>query len=367
MKKVGILTFSEADNYGAMLQAYALQKYVSAMGFNCNQIRYRNMTIWKAYHYVPLRERPSLISYIKKNVELFVFRKKRRKFEEFRATCKMTQVVSSDGLQDEAKKYDKIIVGSDQVWNPRNTNGDMHFLLDFVNDDNKKVAYAASLGNTEFFSEFGKNAPVYLSQIPSISVREEKAAQFIRTCFNLYCISVCDPVLLLDREEWKNCVSSTSHKDEYVFVYLLKPNKELVKGVNSLLDSEGLKAYVVPGVVNVVYQAKNIKRSKIILDAGPIELISLLEGAKYVVTDSFHGTALSIVLQKQFAVFVDEGTDNTNSRIDNILAVCNLNNRQISDSKKIDVVKCEIDFDKVRGKLDEYKKISKEFLRSALS
>ncbi len=369
MKKVGVLTFSEANNYGAMLQTYALQAYVNSLGYDCSVIRYRNKTIWKAYHYASVKERPSFFSYIKKNLELFAFRNRRKKFEAFRDKCNLTKVVYGSDLQTMAKEYDRIIVGSDQVWNPHNTEGDRHFLLDFVDDDSKKVAYAASFGNTSLFSEFGVDSEKLLAKIPHVSVREKQGQEYLRSQFNIDSECVCDPVLLLSRDEWKKqCVQCVDPEEQYIFVYLLKPNQELINSVNELAAKEGMKVFVIPGVINAASQAKRIKRSKVILDAGPGEMLSLIDGAKYMITDSFHGTALSIILQKQFVVFADQKAGNTNSRIESILSVCGLKDRIVHTSAEVtDSVKKTIDYRVVMEKLDQYKAASMEFLRESLS
>ena len=151
--RIGILTFSEADNYGAMLQAYALATIISKIGHECLIIRYRNQNIWKAYNYVGLKHRPSAKSFFKKNIELFLFRKRRVAFESFRQKLPITKTIIDPKTELNLYNIDKYIVGSDQVWNPRNTQNDTAYLLDFLKDDDKKIAYAASFGNVGFFEE----------------------------------------------------------------------------------------------------------------------------------------------------------------------------------------------------------------------
>lgn len=365
--KVGVLTFSEADNYGAMLQAFALIQTIKSIGCDCSLIRYRNKNIWKSYNYVGLSERHSFLNYLKKNFELCLFKKRKQAFEEFRAQCNITKVFSEDDVYSLAKIYDKFVVGSDQVWNPRNTLNDKHFLLDFISDSNKKISYAASFGNVRYFNEFGENALKLLDDFSYISCRENDGSIFIKEKLNKPAQVVLDPVLLLDKKSWNNVIYDKSNiHAEYIFVYSLQPNIELIKYVSLLSKNLHLRVIVIPAIINSVFKNKRIKRSKVVLNAGPNEMLELIKNAKCVVTDSFHGTALSIVFEKQFCVFKDHKKDNTNSRIETMLNALNLLDRCTVDCGcNIDIMS-PIDYKSVNSILEKKRAEAVSYLKKSL-
>lgn len=363
--RVGVLTFSEADNYGAMLQAYALQKYLLTQGHDSELIRYRNNKIWNSYHYASIKTRGSLKNYIKKILELLLFRKRTNAFKKFREKLNLTEVVYGEKISDFERRYDKIIVGSDQVWNPRNSGGDVHFLLDFVQNDRKKIAYAVSLGNPDYFFEFGINAMEYVKRIPYISSREELGKTFLEEHTKRKVDCVCDPVFLLRKEQWYEIVGFKPNID-YILVYSLDPNRELVQYVNRVSLEENLIVFFVPGIINTIIPALKIKKIKILYGIGPEDMISLISGAKYVVSDSFHGTALSIIMEKEFVTFISNSKSNTNSRIENLLELLGLDDRKMISLNDGIRITNSIDYKVVSNELEKYRTRSTEFLNTSI-
>lgn len=360
---IGILTFAEANNYGAMLQAYALQQCLCSLDIKNELIRYRNENIWSSYHFVRYRGY-SRLSQLKKAVELLLFLPKTKAFDIFREYLNITDVIEKRELPEKTRKYEKVIVGSDQVWNPRNTNSDRAFLLDFIDDNEKKIAYAASFGNPAFFSEFGEDAIELVKEIPCISVREESGKVFLQTRIPNTISVVCDPVFLLTKQQWEKIIRN-NNESEYIFVYALTPNTEMLKYVKRLSHEEKLNVIVVPGVLNTIPPALRIKNCQIMLNAGPLDFVSLISNAKYIVTDSFHGTALSIIMEKNFVVFTKNSGGNTNSRIDNILDVCHLEDRKKINATDGCNIKNDIDYQVVGSLVNTYRNKSIQYIMKA--
>lgn len=362
--KVGILTFIEADNYGAVLQAFALQKYINSLGHDCKIIRYRNRNIWIQFHNRTIKESSSIKQYIKSHVRIALNRKRTLNFEKFRESLPLTRIYDSNSIHSISNEFDKIIVGSDQVWNPLNTSSDRVFLLDFLSNNDKKIAYAASFGNTHFFNDFGDDAIESIKKIPHISVREKEGEHFLAS-HNINSKTVADPVLLLSKKQWSDvCAKNNPKNEEYIFVYQLRPLKEIVEFVQLLAKKTGLKVYILAFLPSsqMLYNSKLNKEN--VYNIGPVDFLNYILNAKYVITDSFHGMALSVCMHKQFFIYTDTSKGNTSGRIHSLLEMCNITSRIISENK-IDLSEI-IDYNEVEANLQKMREESFEFLNSAL-
>ncbi|WP_158588755.1 polysaccharide pyruvyl transferase family protein [Butyrivibrio sp. X503] len=358
--KVGILTFSDADNYGAMCQAYALQKYLDYQSFECDIIRYYNHSIWLQYHYCSLRE-SDFIHCIKRNIEVLSQSQRRKAFRKFRNIISFSELCDSTTVKKVFSNYDAIVVGSDQVWNPRNTDGDTVFLLD-VMGDYKKIAYAASFGNTSFFDEFCADTSTLLEDFSAISVREKSGKNFLKERYGIDSKLVLDPVLLLEKKDWET-FSTGEKREQYVFVYQLKPDKAFAREARKFAKEKGLKIYILPYLARCLLE--NIGRgTSLQYSIGPEEFVSFISNAEYVLTDSFHGIALSIAMNKQFFVRMDSKKNNTNERITGLMNELGISDREFENhlSPNLDTT---IDYEKVNTILGELRKTSKDFLRNA--
>lgn len=364
-KKVGILTFVEADNYGAMCQAVALQKVVENLGYNSELIRYRNASLRVQYHYRKLKDSSSVSEYVKRNIAVQINRKRIKKFEKYRRNLSISKVLKADELEGFCKKYYKVIVGSDQVWNPRNTSGDLNFLLQFLEDDRKKIAYAASFGNTAYFSEFNNMASQLIHKIPQISVREKAGEAFLKAAFDIESTCVLDPVLLLKKDEWGSMCGRIAC-DNYVFVYQLRPNNaDMVDFTNRCSKFFNCKAVVLPYLVPCLLHSNQFANREVEYNLDPGEFVARVKGARCVITDSFHGVALSIANHVDFWVFVDRSKENTNERIISLLRLCHLEDRIVqSDTVQYDN---RIDYESVERVLMKAREESLSFLGQAVS
>ena len=203
MKKIGILTFQNANNYGAVFQAFALKKTVEKLGYEVKVINYDS-------HGMGLKA------------------VQQKQFKDF--VIKYLNVTSEYTTKEEidTSEFAVIISGSDQVWNPWLTKNDMTYFLDFVNDDVKKVSYAASIGlNGDLFMEYKEVFNKYIPDFDGISLREETHVPYIQNIVkDKEVISSVDPTLLLTAQEYLDAFHIPDERSEdfiFVFSYAFDP------------------------------------------------------------------------------------------------------------------------------------------------
>lgn len=369
MKKVYTLTFCDTPNYGALLQAYALKKYLQISGYNCSIINYQNPK--RKYSQVSGLRKIRSIIWNNTFAKLFNSKKRANLTSEFRNKyLSLSTVYSSPNeLKSLNQDSDCFIVGSDQVWNPQNNGYDNAYLLSFVDEFKKRISYAASLGsanetylisNSELFKRFD-----------ALSVREKESAVLFKDKLGLSASTVIDPVFLLNKTDWINCLhlpdSSANIQDSgYVLCYVMPGNDELTNKIynvaKAIADEKSLKIITL-GKKNY---AKPIGIEILDGDAGPVEFMQYIQNASYVVTNSFHGTALSVVFRKQFYTVLKNGIKR-NSRMEDLLKMLSLSDRIIytdQDLKKN--VTSEIDYERSVRELNKQIEYAKQFLIQAI-
>ena len=262
MKKcnVGILTFHRALNYGAVFQAYALQKTLGSMGAEAEIIDYRAEFNEKRFQRKKLRDIlhvRELYSVIFRNAYMTYSRKT---FEGFCRKMQMSEVCTTqDALREVCSKYDRIVSGSDQVWNIACTSGDDSYFLPFLNDSQKKTSYAASIGYQKLPEQFIEQYKTWISGFSEISVREKSAVDIVRQLTGREAEYVVDPTLLLNKEEWMGLSDDTLvPKEPYVIMYLMSEDKELIRFAKKLAKEKQCKLLYIhdrlfnlPGAVNL--------------------------------------------------------------------------------------------------------------------
>lgn len=343
--KIGILTLP-GNNYGGMLQAYALKTKLEDLGENVNHINYK-MTKKKN---------------IKDEIKKVVYYSRNKKFRKFR--IKYLNLINEDNdfKKFNEENFDAYIVGSDQVWNQRIPwEQRKHFFLDFV-DKKRKIAYAASIGSDIIEENEREKISCLLDRLDSISIREETGVKMYQKLTMKKIANVLDPTLLLSRNEWDKIASTRIKEEDYVFSYTLGANKNILNKMDELSYKLG------NGIVEISYK-KNFKNErKSINNAGPCEFITLIKNANYVLTNSFHGMVFSIIYGKPFLVFT---RGNMNSRIYDLLQILDLKDR-IIDLEKNDEMEIEkkldkkIDYDNVYKILNNEQRKSLDFLKESL-
>lgn len=364
MKKVGIVTFHRPNNYGANLQAYALQEFINKQGYDANIIDYRNDEIEKSNKIIKLN------SGIKNFIKTIIFSiknvKKKKNFEKFRANnYKLTKVYyNKSQLEKNEEKFDVYVSGSDQIWNTQITKKiDDIYTLNFDTGIARKISYASSIGNGDMKKEEIQLLAERVKKYNSIAVREERAKNILEEYIDNDIKVVVDPTILLTKDEWKKVSNrniTKNIKEDYILLYTIIENEETFKVVNKISELTGLKI--------ITLRRTNLKTNNVLKNCytkGPDSYIELVKNAKYIVTSSFHGTVFSIIFNKMF--FVNYG-GKENKRVDNLLSICKLQDRLIKSSKDLDNIKLkkEINYEQVNDIINKERERAREYLKIAI-
>ena len=292
--KTGILTFFSANNYGAVLQAYALQKKLTSENVDCECIDYKCDAIEKMHQPRKLDIKYGLTGNAKNIVRNIRTKPRLKAFAPFRESIPHSKPYTKDTIAGANKEYGAFITGSDQVFSFDLTGGDTAYFLDFVTDGKRKISYAASMG--KYHDEYRDFYKEQLGSFDLLSFREKATADIIKSEINIDGQIVPDPVFLLTGDEWKKSLKTAEKSDgKYVFVYALYGSKTLLGAAQKLAREKNCRLYIVTKMNKLAVNA-----DRIIRDASPEEFIELIANADYVLSDSFHGTAFSLLFKKQF-------------------------------------------------------------------
>ena len=383
--KLGIVSCYFINNYGSILQAYALQEYFGNKGIECDTISVAGLQSYlhtkkRQYYFRNLHKAGLLFSklpmiYLKilqkinyKNLGR-MYSERARTFDDFRKNFKLSNESASSLAQLTAlsEMYDMIVVGSDQLWRPDNI-FPKYYTLSWVPDDIPKVSYATSFGVAELDRSYQSMARVFLNRLSAISVRESSGCNIVKELTGKLPCVVCDPVFLLTKNQWR-MFSDTSRcpKQKYIFTYFLGEAREGRKFAEKLSAVAGLP---VLGVVhNDSYIASDENIDDPITACSPNAFVGLILNAEYICTDSFHATAFSTIFNKNFFVFNRSKSQKhgTNSRLESFLKMTGLENRLISrPGEAHDIVLHDIDYERVNRKIVSYIKKSCDFIEKEI-
>lgn len=370
--KTAILTFQNSDNFGALLQAYALQSVIEKLGQECTILDYHSPN--KDYRLLAFKPNLSLRSNLVNIYLLPVKLKKRKDANQFRKkylNISKKKYNTSSALHEDIRLWDKFIAGSDQIWNYENTKFDKTYFLDFVSDN--KYSYAASFGVSEIPDSLQDGIDGYLpkkyplnkeyakllGEFDGISVREEEGKGIVQELLNKNADVVLDPTLLLDNNDWETIIGLRSHDNPYILVYSLFNSESMYKKIYKLSKEKGIPVKLIYG------NGKKVKKYGFeIVRPNVIDFVKLYQNATLIITDSFHGTVFSINFRNNFFAY-DAGANNF-SRISSILKKLGLQNRIISDQSSISIEE-NISYDSVHQKLEVERQNSLNFLKKILS
>ena len=361
MNKIGIVTFSWAHNYGALLQTYALQEKIKTT----NKVEIIN--------YVEKEEeeqyRPKILSKnIKSTIKNIIFFPKRvKRYNKFNKFIKRyinlsKKYTSSNALKADAPNCDVYITGSDQVWNPEITRGlsDI-YTLNFGKTDIRRISYAASVGDARQIEKNKDEFVKKLEIIDRISVREEDAKIKLENIMSKKIDVVLDPTLLLNKEQWdKKIGSPKKQKEKYILAYVVEEDIEYNKIVNYLSEKTGLKV--------IHFERRKNKYNNVLKTAytnDPFEFVNLIKNAEYVVATSFHATVFSIIYNKKFFIIPHK---KTGARVINLLDKLDIKGRNFDNFDEFKNVNynSDINWEEVNKRLEEERKKSIDWLKNAI-
>lgn len=328
--KVAILTTHRANNFGAMLQAYSLVMACRELGADAQIIDWRNPFFEKLYHKAwrmhrnPIPAIRHLIWFLNDEAD------SRKMFADFRNSIPMSKMISKKIMLSKIEsEYDSFIVGSDQVWNPSILTNkveafDRTYLLDFVKEK-PKYAYAASLGDRISINEsLQKEYAKELTTFAGITMREKEGSLFVENLVGKKIETVVDPVLLHDAEYWRRVAKARfNSRKRYALIYNLRRSRQLLCLAQKVVGSQNYD------LINLLIPAQVSTEGFGMTNAGPAELLSYIDSAECIFTNSFHAAAFAIIYGRNLYVqFVKAGT-NANSRMDNLFRLCGLTGRDV--------------------------------------
>ena len=363
--KIKTITCHDVYNVGASLQAYALVTYLRSLGHEAEIIDYKpdylsnHYPLWglnnSAYDKPVLRE---LYNLAKLPGRIKACCSKRKKsFDAFtREYLPKTEqrYTSNDDLKQNPPEADVYFAGSDQIWNCFFKNGrDPAFYLDFAPVGSVKASYAASFATEDVAEEWKLQVRQWLSGMDYISVRESSGVEIVNRLGIPGAVQVLDPVFLLNREAWSAIEQKPEHMEPYVLLYDFDRNPETVRVAQKLAAEHGWKLYSILPCE---------KCDRCFSQEGPLTFLALVHHAEFVVSNSFHATAFSLIFQKQFVVF--NRSESINTRMRDLVYLSGTGNRLISqfESTNLEV----IHYGLVQHKLDSTIENSKDYIAMVL-
>ncbi len=347
MKKVATVTFHRSDNFGSVLQAYALGEKLVQMGYDQYIIDYRKAEV--ANMYKILKKPTNKFLVITDIYNLLYYRKlkkRQKRFEKFRNDFfRLSNVYNSkEELVQAPPAADVYICGSDQIWNTSILDFDGTYLLDFVKSG-RKISYAASGIKKTHTDEAIKTVSEAISSFDGVTVRETYTAKRLGIDYSNV---VLDPVLLLTDNDWDKACADIKADKKYMLCYFAgNVSFEFEHFTKKYAEEKGLHRIL------LMPEWRNIKRSgKKSYDAGPREFLALIKNADIVCTDSFHGTAFSILFNKPF--IVGQHNPFSDERIGTILSFLNLSDMEIDSACPVVPERLySIDYTAVNHKLEK--------------
>lgn len=319
--RVETLTFQHTTNYGAALQCYALKHFLSSFSSSVGVLNYYCEKIELDNQPVSIRNVAGGRSFARLLLKGRCEKKRRIAFEEFsRTQLDIADDFVSDLAQLDNKEVELVIVGSDQVWNPILTGNDSQFFLDGVSKEISRAAYAVSLGEGVGHPFLKTMLQRCATDFRYLSAREQSAVEFISECTGRSDVKlVCDPVFLLDDQQWRSVAIVPRDKEPYLLVYSLGSlSREEIALAKEIASANGLK------IIALHYGSINYPGIKNIRDCGPLEFLGYMERASIVMTSSFHGLAFSLIFGKEFIPYINQVNKLRRGRIDNLLGMYNL-------------------------------------------
>lgn len=363
-KRVGVMTFWESkNNYGQILQLFAMQQVIKKLGFEVFAIRYERRVVVKGF-----------LNNCFKSLKLFVnkmrtnsfYADKIRQFSKFKSNYIIfgsAKYSSFNDLKMNPPPADVYLVGSDQVWNTTFKPDSEPFFLGFGGKEVKRIAYAASIG-TDNKKELKINFfEKYLPNFSFIGVRESSAVDIVQS-LGFKSDLVLDPTLLLSKDEWISLLSlNVSNNKNSVFSYILGNSKH--KDILSFQNY--LNSFSASSIINVTANNGEGNNTYLTIE----EWILGIANSKFVITNSFHGVVFCLIFNVNFVVIPNNGSAlGMNTRIDSLLNLVEMTDHfhHSFDIDKLNLIRDkDVKWDEVNNVIDSFGKKSLELLNSSLN
>lgn len=359
---IGIVTFHEAANYGAALQAYALQETVRSLGASPSFISLAEPASQE------VQGSPQLLARLRNYPRL---REERAKMKEYRdrrnslfANFRQNLSIVAAGSVNERSRlntiYDAFIVGSDQVWNHEIIGNNSAYFLDFA-DKEKRFAYAASFGVNALPEKLHPWYAVHLRDFTGLSVREASGQLLIRQLIGSEARLCLDPVFLLGKTDWEKLAARSAHftlenENQHIFLYLVNLDTQLIRLAQNLALQSNM------GIKVVTASLQGPLGAEAWCSTGVTDFVEHIRQASVVITDSFHGLAFALIFAKDFYVSGKVLDSPRGNRLSHLLAMIGLINRTCDNAPC-----CAIDWPRVHERLAVEQLSSLRYLRAIIN
>lgn len=364
--KVAVITRHAITNYGSLLQAFATQQVIEAIGHECEIINYiRDDESYMRHEKTLLVRKPEWNrNPIKKMVYLSLRQAESilagRKFEkEQEKYLHLTKRYTSlKELENDKPIADVYMTGSDQVWGPvENGSYDSSYCLSFTDISDKRIAYAASFGRTEMTEDIKAFFQKWLRQYRHIGVREDSAVSILNE-MGFDSMQVLDPTLLLGSGFWSK-IAKPIGKEKYILVYQLHNDKRVGEYATHVAKTFGLP------LIRISTSFHQISREgKFVWCPDIGKFLSYIKNAECMITDSFHGTAFAINFNTPFVEVLPN--NKTGIRNMSILKLTSLSDRILTDDKDIELATKKINYSGANQIIEQKRKESLSVLKNMI-
>lgn len=371
-RKVLLTTVFSGYNYGSSLQALAGKIILQEMGYDCQLVAQKSLvkgrdirlgkllTILTRSLLLRGKTGSKALSTYQGSYNKTMIGDSVERFARFTEEILQPQYLSWKGLEKAAKVCKACFAGSDQIWNSSTMYVDPMYYLRFAPLE-KRVAFAPSFGR-DFVADYNKEKMSrWIGEFAHLSVREDSGVTLIKEMTGKDAIQLIDPTLMVNGEKWKRTLEIADKKDNYILAYFLDNPSDKARKV--ILE---LKEALHCVVIGIPYQFEDMSYCDKVVPTGPIEFLDLVNNAKCVITDSFHGTAFSINLHTPFFVFgrAYGSAHSQNSRVESILRKMKMQDR-FEPTDAFDNMK-KLDFEHSERVLWEERQKAREYITNAL-
>lgn len=367
--KIALLSFHNAANYGAALQAYALQQFLLNQNLDCEYLNYVNSSRKNGYnmiyHIIDSLKKGNILEALKYllGTPFMTFRK--RSFKKFyKNNLRVSNQLYRTQVEASATNliYDKFIVGSDQVWCPENNGNDISYLLSFVKDSHKKISYSSSFGLATIPESLRNDYKHCLNEITYLSTRERYGCKLIKELTGRDAQLVLDPVFLLENKVWSDMIPERNN-NKFIFAYTNR-SEQLSSFLRQTQYSLNRKKIYKLSRQTSPFDFFNPK-IKVMYSMKPETFLQSIRDAEFVVTASFHCLAFSLIFHKPFVCFLT-GNAGKDERIVGLLTELGLLDRVFNEKIDSNIMNKNIDWIVVDEKVNKLALVSKNFLLNSI-
>ena len=354
MRKIGVITINDFNNYGNRLQCYAVQRYLENMGYVVENIYNENISCNTAINFGKILLRGLRNFSQRKTIAV-----RNQNFHQFNKRINFSEYRIINGQYDKGlnEKYDFFVTGSDQVWNPYDSGRSEIDFLSFASDE-KKISFSASMGADSLPDCVTEKYKDYLKNFKSISVRENSAKRIVEDLTSRNDVELLvDPTMLLTVEDWKevSLKPNYNYSSKYILSYFLGGSKEYEPIIRSIAEKYSCE-------IIDIYD----KNSKF-YTCGPQHFLHLEKNAFLVCTDSFHSAVFAFLFNTPFISFERKNTKiNMNSRMETFLSDFGLESRKYDVGRNVEEY-LESDYSSGYKILEQKRQEAKKFFVRAFS